>query len=111
MAAAQSLKEEAEKKRKRVEEPLSLDDLFKKTATKPHIYWLPLTEEQVKAKKVLYTRRALQFLIVALTCNNLPTWQQTRMAVLEAARKQEEDKVATETRAKAGNLLSLCHLV
>lgn len=31
------------------EEPpvLSLEDLFKKTTTKPFIYWLPLTEEQV----------------------------------------------------------------
>jgi apoptotic chromatin condensation inducer in the nucleus len=30
---------------------LSLDELFKKTEAKPHIYWLPLTEEQIAAKK------------------------------------------------------------
>ncbi|GAB4822403.1 hypothetical protein N2152v2_009449 [Parachlorella kessleri] len=30
---------------------LSLDELFRKTETKPFIYWLPLTEEQVAAKK------------------------------------------------------------
>lgn len=29
----------------------TLDDLFRKTETKPHIYYLPLTEEQVAAKK------------------------------------------------------------
>ena len=28
----------------------TLDDLFKKTKAKPHIYYLPLTEEQVAAK-------------------------------------------------------------
>lgn len=28
------------------EEPLTLDDLFRKTETKPALYWLPLTEQQ-----------------------------------------------------------------
>lgn len=33
------------------EEPVkTLDNLFKKTNTLPHIYYLPLTEEQVKEK-------------------------------------------------------------
>lgn len=32
-----------------IEEPIkTLDSLFKKTLTKPHIYYLPLTEEEVK---------------------------------------------------------------
>lgn len=30
---------------------LALEDLFRKTDAKPHIYYLPLTEEQVEAKK------------------------------------------------------------
>mmetsp|Transcript_37928 Transcript_37928/g.90078 ORF Transcript_37928/g.90078 Transcript_37928/m.90078 type:complete len:328 (-) Transcript_37928:150-1133(-) len=39
-------------KRKRQEEPPQvLEDLFRKTATKPAIYWLPLTEEQVDTRK------------------------------------------------------------
>jgi hypothetical protein len=29
----------------------SLDKLFRKTKTKPHIYWLPLTDEEVEIKK------------------------------------------------------------
>lgn len=28
----------------------TLDKLFRKTVTKPHIYWLPLTEEQAQAR-------------------------------------------------------------
>lgn len=28
------------------EEPLTLDDLFRKTETKPALYWLPLTDQQ-----------------------------------------------------------------
>jgi hypothetical protein len=28
-----------------------LDLLFRKTKTKPHLYWLPLTDEQVAAKQ------------------------------------------------------------
>lgn len=28
----------------------TLDDIFRKTNAKPHIYYLPLTEEEVKAK-------------------------------------------------------------
>lgn len=28
------------------EEPLTLDNLFRKTETKPALYWLPLTEQQ-----------------------------------------------------------------
>jgi apoptotic chromatin condensation inducer in the nucleus len=42
-------KEEEEEKEKKP--MLSLDELFKKTKAKPHIYWLPLTEEQIAAKK------------------------------------------------------------
>ncbi len=35
------------------EEPIkTLDSLFKKTETKPHIYYLPLTEEEVQEKKM-----------------------------------------------------------
>ncbi len=34
------------------EEPIkTLDSLFKKTTTKPHIYYLPLSEEEVEEKK------------------------------------------------------------
>jgi apoptotic chromatin condensation inducer in the nucleus len=33
------------------EEVKSLDDLFRKTKAKPPLYWLPLTEEQVAARK------------------------------------------------------------
>ena len=34
------------------EEPeKTLDSLFKKTFTKPHIYYLPLTEEEVEEKR------------------------------------------------------------
>ena len=29
----------------------TLDELFRKTAAKPCIYWLPLTEEQVEEKR------------------------------------------------------------
>ncbi|KAL6780388.1 hypothetical protein ACKKBF_B13345 [Auxenochlorella protothecoides x Auxenochlorella symbiontica] len=32
-------------------EPLQLDDLFRRTAAKPSLYWLPLTAEQVAAKR------------------------------------------------------------
>jgi hypothetical protein len=28
-----------------------LDDIFKKTVAKPHIYYLPLSESEVEAKK------------------------------------------------------------
>ncbi|KAL0017757.1 hypothetical protein WJX77_005746 [Trebouxia sp. C0004] len=31
--------------------PPTLDDLFKKTITKPYLYWMPLTEEQVVERK------------------------------------------------------------
>lgn len=30
------------------EEPIILDDLFRKTDTKPSLYWLPLSEEEVR---------------------------------------------------------------
>jgi len=34
------------------EEPIkTLDNLFKKTLTKPHIYYLPLSDEEVQEKK------------------------------------------------------------
>jgi apoptotic chromatin condensation inducer in the nucleus len=33
-----------------VDEPKSLDDLFRKTETKPWLYWLPLTEAQAAEK-------------------------------------------------------------
>jgi hypothetical protein len=33
------------------EKTLQLDLLFRKTKTKPHLYWLPLTEEEVIAKR------------------------------------------------------------
>ncbi len=34
------------------EEPVkTLDSLFRKTSTKPHIYYLPLTEQEVAEKK------------------------------------------------------------
>lgn len=32
------------------EDPKALEDLFRKTETKPWLYWLPLTEEQVAEK-------------------------------------------------------------
>jgi hypothetical protein len=46
----------AQKKRQRVEqeeeeEVVTLDTLFRKTAAKPHLYFLPLTDEQVAAKR------------------------------------------------------------
>ncbi len=31
--------------------PPTLDDLFRKTSTKPCLYWLPLTEEQAIERK------------------------------------------------------------
>jgi apoptotic chromatin condensation inducer in the nucleus len=31
--------------------PPTLDDLFKKTMTKPYLYWMPLTEEQAAGRK------------------------------------------------------------
>ena len=35
-----------------LDEPVkTLDSLFKKTQTKPHLYYLPLTEEEVEEKK------------------------------------------------------------
>ena len=36
--------------RKEAEEENTLDKLFRKTATKPHLYWLPLTEEQAQQR-------------------------------------------------------------
>ncbi len=39
-------KSEHRKKTKLEEAPKTLDDLFKKTKSLPHIYWLPLTEQQ-----------------------------------------------------------------
>lgn len=30
------------------EEPIILDDLFRKTDVKPSLYWLPLSEEEVR---------------------------------------------------------------
>jgi hypothetical protein len=30
---------------------IDIDQIFKKTETKPHIYYLPLSEEEVKEKK------------------------------------------------------------
>lgn len=37
---------------------LTLDDLFRKTKTTPRIYYLPLSEEQVAAKRADHARRA-----------------------------------------------------
>lgn len=34
-----------------MKEPPTLDELFRKTEAKPMLYWLPLTEEQIAAKK------------------------------------------------------------
>ena len=34
------------------EQPPTLDDLFRKTTTLPALYWLPLTEEQAKHRKI-----------------------------------------------------------
>lgn len=31
-------------------EPKTLEDLFRKTTTKPWLFWLPLTEEQIAEK-------------------------------------------------------------
>jgi len=33
-----------------IEQPKTLEDLFKKTVTKPHLYYLPLSDEQVQEK-------------------------------------------------------------
>ncbi len=36
-----------------VEEPIkTLDNLFKKTSTKPHIYYLPLSEDEVNSFRI-----------------------------------------------------------
>lgn len=37
--------------------PKTLDDLFRKTVTTPHIYWLPLTEEQYAQKELEFQAR------------------------------------------------------
>ena len=37
--------------------PKTLDDLFRKTETTPHIYWLPLTEEQYQQKELEFQKR------------------------------------------------------
>jgi hypothetical protein len=34
----------------------TLDSLFKKTETKPHLYYLPLSEEEVQDKKLKLNR-------------------------------------------------------
>ena len=39
------------KKNAKQKEVDDIDKIFKKTVTKPHIYYLPLSEEEVKAKK------------------------------------------------------------
>jgi len=52
---------EPEKKRKRPSAPAApttLDELFRKTAAKPQLYWLPLSKEQVDARRA--RRAALQ---------------------------------------------------
>lgn len=42
---------ETERKQpKDADQPLSLDDLFKKTTTEPPLYYLPLTDEQAEAR-------------------------------------------------------------
>lgn len=45
------------------EPPKTLDDLFKKTNATPHIYWLPLTEEQFVAKEAAFEQRQAERLI------------------------------------------------
>jgi apoptotic chromatin condensation inducer in the nucleus len=40
------------------EEVVTLDDLFRKTKAKPHLYYLPLTDEQVAEKKERREARA-----------------------------------------------------
>eukprot|EP00123_Amoebidium_parasiticum_P013895 comp22211_c1_seq2/m.32696 comp22211_c1_seq2/g.32696 ORF comp22211_c1_seq2/g.32696 comp22211_c1_seq2/m.32696 type:complete len:328 (-) comp22211_c1_seq2:132-1115(-) len=44
-------KEKEKEKKTEAREEKSLDDLFRKTTTEPVIYWLPLTDEQIKAKE------------------------------------------------------------
>ncbi len=41
-----------------MDEPKSLDDLFRKTATKPWLYWLPLTDQQAAEKAAARAKAA-----------------------------------------------------
>ena len=40
--------------------PKTLDDLFRKTKTTPHIYWLPLTDEQFLAREAAFEQRQVE---------------------------------------------------
>jgi apoptotic chromatin condensation inducer in the nucleus len=40
--------------------PKTLDDLFRKTKATPHIYWLPLTDEQFLAKEAAFEQRQIE---------------------------------------------------
>ena len=41
------------------EKLIALEDLFRKTETSPHLYWLPLSDESVAAKQQLRASQGL----------------------------------------------------
>ena len=60
--AASHDKSSEQRKKPKIEEtpPKTLDDLFKKTTALPHIYWLPLTDEQFIERQKDNERRNLE---------------------------------------------------
>lgn len=55
------------------EEPLTLDDLFRKTETKPALYWLPLTEQQAAERIAKHEVEAAAKAETAVEANGLVT--------------------------------------
>ena len=53
------------------EQPLTLDDLFRKTDTKPSLYWLPLTEQQAAERAAKHEAEAAANAETAVEANGL----------------------------------------
>lgn len=89
----------ASRKKQRTEEepPKTLDDLFRKTEVTPHIYWLPLTEEQYVQKEADFQKRQAER-EVRMEARKLKEAEEAKAK--EQRRQAHRDETAAKADAK-----------
>jgi hypothetical protein len=93
------------RKKKRMEEgelesaepPKTLDDLFRKTQVTPHIYWLPLTDEQYLQKEADFQKRQAER---EVRMEERKKKEAENEKVREERRQARRDEVAAATTEK-----------
>jgi apoptotic chromatin condensation inducer in the nucleus len=89
-------KQRTELAEENAEPPKTLDDLFRKTEVTPHIYWLPLTEEQYVQKEADFQKRQAER-EVRMEARKLKEAEQEK----EKEKRRQAHKEETAAAAKA----------